>query len=864
MVTDPRCDFATDPIAIASTKPCFSWRLTPPGPAATGPLQQLGYRLRVASEPALLSRDKPDCWDSGFVEDTSGVPVDYDGSALACCRRYWWDANVSCRGPNGETASSTIQGTFDVPPLEEADWKGAQWLGVQPMWAGRPVYFRTVFHLETPDLSYGRLYLAGLGCHEVWLNDQPLHNADRVLEPPPTDYAQRVLFNTYDIESAAVPGFNRLIILCGPGWFGLPQFRARLLIRHKDGSEWNLLSGVPTCQFFARPGGWLSAGLYDGEVYDARLHPTHWLSSTEVNGWRYRSPAGTARTESPFNARRVSAPAGRLVPHTAEPICIMRRIRPVSWERKDDGIIVMDFGENLAGFVEVRPRLASGCSITLTFAEFLDPSGRPDQTNLYTAACRDVYVCSGEPDEVYRPRFTYHGFRYVGVSGYLDEPQGDTFLACSLRSATPTRGEFTCSDPLLTRLQANIVRCEAANQHGLLSDCPQRAERMGWLNDPTARLSEAVHNFDLNRLLEKWLGDIADTQDADGAIADTAPFHWGSRPADPVCIAPALIPWLLWRHHGNRRVLRDFYPMAVRWHAFLTRLSKDGILDYSLYGDWCPPVEFGAPNDHGNSISRDTPGRLVSTALWLELTELLEKIAHTLGHMADAKGYRSCAVAIRAAFHARFFDSAKGGYGMNNQAANALALCRRIPPPGSLARVVESLAADVVARGHHLTTGNICTKYLLDALSLNGRGDLALALARQTTYPSWGHMIEQGATTLWERWELNTSAGMNSHNHPMLGSVGGWFYEYLLGIRDDESDVPGARFTLAPLLAPELSFVHGSLDTLRGRISLGWHRTENNRVRLEIQVPPGSHATLHLPGNPSPRLLSAGRHEIMA
>lgn len=863
MVTHPRCDFATDPIAIASTRPCFSWRLASPQPEAAGSLKQLGYRLRVASDPALLRQDKPDLWDSGFVAESSGVPVDYAGAPLMCCHRFWWNADISFTGQNGEATLSTIGGTFDVPPLEEADWKGAQWLGVHPMWTGRPVYFRTVFRMDTSDTKYGRLYLAGLGCHEVWLNGQLLHSADRVLEPPPTDYGQRILFNTYNIESALVPGFNRLVILCGPGWFGLPQFRARLLVRHHDGGEWNLLSGVPTCQFFARPGGWLSAGLYDGEVYDARLHPTHWLSSPDVNGWQYRSPPGTARTESPFNARRVSAPAGRLVPHTAEPICIMRRIRPVSVEHRKDGMMVMDFGENLAGFVEVRPRLPSGSSITLTFAEFLDSDGRPDQTNLYTAACRDIYVSSGNPDEVYRPRFTYHGFRYVGVTGYSGSLQADTFVACVIRSATATRGEFACSDPLLTRLQANIVRCEAANQHGLLSDCPQRAERMGWLNDPTARITEAIHNFDLNRLLEKWLWDIADTQDADGAIADTAPFHWGSRPADPVCIAPALIPWLLWRHHGNRRVLRDFYPVAVRWHAFLTRLSQQGILNYSLYGDWCPPVEFGAPNDHGNSVSRDTPGALVSTALWLELTELLQKIALALGHEADAEGFRSSSAAIRAAFHARFFDPGKGGYGVNNQAANALALCRRIPPPGEIIRVVESLAADVQARDHHLTTGNICTKYLLDALSLHGRRDLALALARQTTYPSWGHMIERGATTLWERWELNTSAGMNSHNHPMLGSVGGWFYEHLLGIRDDESDLPGARFILAPFFSPELSFVKGSLDTLRGRITLGWSRIEDDRVRLEIQLPPGSQAALHLTGSPSPRLLHPGRHEII-
>ena len=849
-----RCENADRPIHVAAHAPRFSWRLAGGEPAA---LRQSACRLRVATSPELIAAGIGDAWDSGPVPGAANT-AEYAGTPLLAATRYWWSVEVFGESADAPTAPAGPVATswFETTLLTEADWAEAQWLGVTPMWTGRPVYFRATFEAAAPTAT-ARLYVAGLGCHYVWVNGQPV--GDRLLEPPQTDYGTRVLFTTYDLDPYARPGRNTLVIACGPGWHGEPKFRARLLLRDRDGRDHGFASGVPTCQFFTRVGGWRAAGIYDGEDFDARLHPRHWLDSREPNDWRLPEPPGTPRTESHFNARRVAAPGGRLVAHAAEPTRITRRVPPVSIVRRGDGTLLLDFGENLSGFVELRPRRPRDTALTLRFAEFLTRDGGADQTNLYTAACQDRYVCAGEPDEVYHPLFTLHGFRYVEVQGFEGEWQADTFVACQVRSDVPARGAFSCSDDFLNRLQRAIVLCEADNQHGLLTDCPQRAERMGWLNDPTARLAQAVHNFDLNLLLEKWLGDIADTQDASGAIADTAPFQWGSRPADPVCVAPALIPWLLWRHYGNRRALEEHYPVAQRWHAYLEARAPGRLVDYSHYGDWCPPIEFGAPNNWGNSISRDTPGPLVSTALWLENTDLLAKTAAVLGRAGDAARYTALAAEIRAAFHARWFDPAAGGYGLNNQAANALAICLRIPPAACAARVAANLAADVERRGH-LTTGNICTKYLLDALSLSGRSDLALRLARRREYPGWGFMLENGATTIWERWELNTSAGMNSHNHPMLGSVGGWFYEHLVGLRDDETAAPGTGFLLAPFFAPDLDHVAASLATTQGRLAVRWERRGRD-LALTLGIPP--HTAVRLAAPPATRRLGPGEHTLI-
>jgi alpha-L-rhamnosidase len=401
---------------------------------------------------------------------------------------------------------------------------------------------------------------------------------------------------------------------------------------------------------------------------------------------------------------------------------------------------------------------------------------------------------------------------------------------------------------------------EASNLHGVPTDCPQRDERMGWLNDLAARSEEAICNFDMARLFAKWVQDIADAQDPHtGAIADTAPFRWGRRPADPVSVCYLQIPWLLYIHYGDMRTLARHYGGMKAWVEFLRGCAPDDIVPYSYYGDWAPPVHLGVTGSQGSSaVSKDTPGELISTACYVFCLDLLSRIARVLNYHLDAQEYAALAAQVRSAYQERFWHEAAGGYGTNNQSCNAISLYMGLVPPERIARVVANLVRDVVEINHcHLTTGNICTKYLLEALTAHGCGDVAFAIASQETYPSWGYMLANGATTLWERWEHATGSGMNSHNHPMLGSVGSWLYRAIGGIQADPSGPGFSAFAVKPHIDRRLKSAATAIQTLRGEVASSW-RVHDGRLSLTVHVPVGSEARVFVPAAAQKPLHEAG------
>ncbi len=340
-----------------------------------------------------------------------------------------------------------------------------------------------------------------------------------------------------------------------------------------------------------------------------------------------------------------------------------------------------------------------------------------------------------------------------------------------------------------------------------------------------------------------------------GAITDTAPYRFGSRTADPVSVCYLLIPWLLYLHYGDRRILAQHYDGMKRWIDFLTSCSTDHLLEYSHYGDWAPPITEGLSESIGDSaLARNTPGSLVSTGHYYYSATLLERISRVLGRTAEAAAYELLSNQIREAFNAHFWDEAAGGYDTNNQACNTLALYMGLTPENRKARVTENLVRDVEAHDYHLTTGNLCTKYIMEVLTEAGRGDVAFALATQTTYPSWGYMIVNGATTIWERWENATGTGMNSHNHPMYASVGAWFYRALAGIQTHPSGPGFGRFAVKPDVFSGLQYVNASLKTIRGLIESSWHLL-NDRISLNVQVPVNSQAEVTIPKRTPKHLL---------
>ena len=833
-----RCEYTENPLGLDVAVPRFSWRLT----AARRGTAQAAYRLRVAASAAALAAGAADLWDSGWVTSAQTLQVEYAGRPLRSRERCYW--SVAVRDSHGHPAESADAAWFEMGLLEAQDWQ-TRWIGVPAAWSGQALLLRREFTLDKPVQS-ARFYAAGLGLYELRLNG--LKVGDAVLEPAPTTTSRRVLYSTHDITAALRPGRNAVGAILGNGWYGAPKFLAQIEIRFSDGSQQRLFTGGPhesPMAWLAAPGPVLHNGIYDGEDYDARHDREGWDTPEGGAGIACWKPGGW------MGAMVADAPGGRLVSAAvAEPIRVVETLRPHAITQPQPGCYVADFGRNLAGWVRLRVRGPAGTRVCLRFAETRRADGTVNQDNLRTARAADTYTLKGVGTETWEPRFTYHGFRYVQIEGWPGVPTAADLDGRVVRSAAVARGEFRCDQALLNELHRVVVNTEASNLHGVPTDCPQRDERMGWLNDLTARSEEAIHNVDLARFFTKFLDDIADAQDpASGALPCTVPHRFGAFPTDPVCIGYLLLPWLLYQHYGDRRLLQKHYAGMRAWvDCLAARADAQGVLRLSHYGDWAPPLVGEQARFGEDAINHTTPGALVSTAFLAYHATLLATIAGILGDDADARTYQALAETSRTAFNREFWDEAAGGYGRNNQSANALALYTDLVPAERLARVVENLARDVAERnGFHLTTGNICTKYLLEALAAHGHTETALRVAAQTTYPSWGFMLANGATTLWERWENATGGGMNSHNHAMLGSVGAWFYRHLAGIQLAATAIAADRVLIRPPFVAGLNAAAATLETPRGTLACDWERGPQGLV-LRLLIPLGCRVEVELRG----------------
>ena len=836
---DLRCEYAVNPLGIDTTAPRFGWKLVHPerrqrqtayqiiaAPTVEQLNDMLRGRLSAPLHPHTGDLAPAPTWDSGKVSSPNSVAVDYDGPPLDSRMRVYWC--VRAWDTHDQPGPWSAPAWFETALLRAEDWR-AVWVGYPAAWPGRDLYFRKQFQVSQPIMR-GRLYACGLGYHELYINGQRLGEA--VLDPAYTDISQRVMYRTFDVTSLLNGGANVIAARVGNGWHGFPRLLAQLELIYADG-RMETHTTDPAAQWSVAPGPIIEHSVYGGETYDARA---------ERPGWNQPMTAGLRGWVS---AMRVPEPGGRLVAQTLEPIRVMREIAPQAITTPAPGIYVVDLGQNIAGWVQLRVAGARGARIVLRFAEMLYADGTVNQENLREIPPTDTYILSGEGEEVWEPAFTYHGFRYVQIEGYPSVLTPDRIVGKLVRSAVPDGGSFTCSSDLLNHIQTLVRWTEEDNLHGIPTDCPQRNERMGWLNDMSARAEEVILNFDMARLLAKWIGDIYDAQDLrTGAIPGTAPWAWAPRPTDPVCVSYLETAWLLYAHYGDRRLLKTYYPGFCKWLECLTGLAHDHIIQYSPWGDWAPPLEHTVP---GTARSRLTPGDLMSTGYYFYTAHLLARIAGILGYAEERIRHETLAAQIGEAFNARYWHEEIGGYGTGSQTCNAFALWLGLAPLTQRARIMANLVRDVAeTHGGHLTTGNVGAKYLLEALADHGRPEAAVALAMQTTYPSWGFMLANGATTLWERWELCTGYGMNSHNHPMLGSVSSWFYKALAGIHISAESFGFDRFTLRPYFAPELAFVSATHATVRGPLRSAWRCTEAG-ITWTIEIPVNSEADVIIP-----------------
>jgi len=627
-------------------------------------------------------------------------------------------------------------------------------------------------------------------------------------------------------------GENVVLILVAPGWYGTPSLRMQTEIEYMDDSHKLILSDDMR---HVTAGPLVYSTIFDGEFYDGRKETDELYKPFVPLGLMNKTWAW---------AHNTADPGDNMISQLVDPIKVVDTIIPTAIKEPMPGIYVVDAGRNLAGWAELKVKGKAGTKITLKFGETLYENGLVNQENLRNAKATDTYILKGEGVERWHPSFTYHGFRYIQIEGFPYRPQTGDIIVHVVRSAVAQTGKFSCSNKLLNDIHQMIVNTEASNLHSIPTDCPQRDERMGWLNDLTTRIEQAIYNFDMSRFYPKFIDDIADTQENDGSITDVAPFRFGMRPADPVCASYLLLAWKCYEFYGDTRIIEKHYAGMKSWVDFLHSKTDNGIVNYSYYGDWCPPIKFGEPSNP--SISKNTPGKMISTGYLYYCAKIISDMARIIGNAKDEIYYSQVAEDIKKAFNAAYWDEQIGGYASNNQASNSFALYMGLVDEENKPSVIKNLVEDVKKHDYHLTTGNLCTKYLMEVLTEYGYPEVAYKIITQTTYPSWGYMLANGATTLWERWEYATGGEMNSHNHPMMGSVDCWFYKYVVGIRPDVGYPGFQKFIIKPHILRGLDFAKGELNTVKGLIKTAW-RKEGNLLTLDITIPPNTLAKVYVP-----------------
>jgi alpha-L-rhamnosidase len=832
---DLRCEYGENPVGIDSLCPRFSWVLRHNERGQT----QSAYQILVASTEEALLADSGDNWDSGKVASDKSVNVSYAGKPLASAKTYYW--KVRWWDNAGQVSPFSQIATFDMGLLSADDWK-AKWIGGGDL-------LRTRVKIDRP-LQRARAYICGLGYYELRINGGKV--GDHVLDPGWTDYDKLVLYSTYDITNSLLQGENAVGVMLGGGRYfhkvysaNLPSFKhyenaspkviLQLELEFSDSSKKKMVVSDTTWKVASGP--IIENDLYDGETYDARLEKEGWDSpGYDDSEWA--------------QAEVVAPPAGRLVSQAPlPPIKAIKNIQPVSLSNPKPGVSVYDFGQNFAGWVRLKVNGPRGAEVKLRHAELLDSEGMINPKTLDKAEATDTYILKGKGREIYEPRFTYHGFRYVEVTGFPGTPNLDSIEGVVVNSAVAPVGGFQCSNSLINKIHKAVTWGQLSNLMSIPTDNCQRSERMGWLGDAQLTAEEAIYNFDMAAFYTKYTRDIKESQKEDGSLPNVVPPFWNIYPADPAWgTACIVIPWRLYLYYGDQRILEENYQVMKDWVNYLRVKSGGELVKESEFGDWCSP---------GTDRPMDSSKELVSAWRHYQDVTTLSRVAHILGKSAEAEKYDRLSAKIKQTFNKEFIreipafpehiESSFFVYGTGSQTCHILPLYSDIVPEDKRETILKKLLEDI-ERTHscHLTTGIVGTKYALDTLTKYGRADLAFTLATQTSYPSWGYMLREGATTLWERWEYLDGAGINSHNHIMFGTIDAWFYKVLAGINIDPSHPGFQRFTIKPYVIGDLDHVSASVQTIRGLVSSSW-RKEKDSLTLDVLVPVNSQAKVSVP-----------------
>lgn len=867
IVTSLKCEHEDAPLGMGNLRPRLSWQINSPERSVI----QETYQVLVADNLTSLQKNLGNVWNSGKIRSDASIQVPYSGKPLKAAKKYYW--KVKIWDNKGNESRWSEPASWQMGLFSAEDWKSAEWIGYEELPESEKIVpalhhsgnaergdsknilpiLRKEFNVKN-KLKLATVFISGLGHFDLHLNGEKV--GDHFLDPGWTLYQKHAQYVTFDVTKQIKLGVNALGVMLGNGFYyipgeryrkisgayGYPKMMCRLVLEYDDGTLQDVVSDT---SWKTSPGPITFSSIYSGEDYDATLEQPGWDSpSFNDQGWR--------------SAVLVDGPP-KLDSQTAPPLKIFEDFMPTKINQPARGKWVYDFGQNASGIPKISVKGNEGGKIKIIPGELIDDHGLVSQSSTGGGPVYFEYVLKGEGTEIWRPRFTYFGYRYLQIEGGV--PSGEAnpdnlpeiidLRAQHTRSASESIGEFYCSNDLFNRIYKLIDWAVRSNISSVFTDCPHR-EKLGWLEEVHLMGNSIQYNYNIANLCSKVVSDMKASQTDEGLIPDIAPeyvvFDGGFRDSPEWGSCGIILPWYMYQWYGDKQVLQNSYDMMRRYMDYLNKKSENHILSYGL-GDWVdigpkPPAE-----------SQNTPMGITSTAIFYYDLGIMKEVALILNNPDDAVKYAELGAKVREAFNKSFYNDKLKYYGTNSQAANAMAVYMNLVEPENKEAVIENIVKDIQDRNSSLTTGDIGSRYLIQVLADAGRSDVIFEMNSRTDAPGYGHQLAQGATALTESWQAYSN---QSNNHLMLGHLMEWFYNGLVGIRQAMGSVGYKTLMLKPEVAGNIGEAKAKFRSPYGLIKSEW-RKEKERFEYTIEVPVNTSAYVYLPLAGDGRVTEGGK-----
>jgi alpha-L-rhamnosidase len=835
-----RCEYLSNPLGIDNPRPSLSWEYS----AAERNFIQHSYEIIVGTSVAEIEHGSGTAWSSGRIESGESTGVVYDGAPLKPFNRYYWRVRTWASADAVPRWSETAW--FETSMLEPNDWK-ASWIGDGSKQFERdedfyqndrmPLFKKTIN--VNKKVATARLYVSGLGYHYIHLNGKQV--GGNVLDPGWTNYSKEVLYATHDITASVEPGMNVVSVMLGNGWYnplpmrlfgrfnlrdvqetGRPCLKAEIHITYTDATREKI---VTDNSWLTAPGPVIRNNVYLGEWYDARFEQPDFYSVRSGKQWQ--------------NAIAVSGPTGRLYAQLQPPVLVMEQVKPVSVLRTKPGVYIADMGKNFAGVVRIRVKGKAGTEVRLKSGENIHADG---SLNYFTSMAghiksiwnlrggpgapadawqEDRYILKGTGVEEWAPRFTFHGFRYVEITGWPGTPDVNSITGLRMHSALVPNGDFTCSNEMFNKLHEVAKRTFLSNVFSVQSDCPAR-EKMGYGADIVVTANSFIYNFDMHNFYRKTVRDYANDQQPDGGITEIAPYtgiadrgYGGHSGPLGWQLAFPYVQKQLYEFYRDRRIVEEHYPAFKNQMDFLESHAVNGLYHWDI-------------SDHVAIDPR--PEAFTAACFYYHHALLAKEFATILRIAEDEERYAKLSEQIKKDIVSKYYVPGTGRFDNATQSAQAFALYYKLSPEPE--KTLQVFLDELKRHKMHVSSGIFGVMMMFDLLREFDLNEVAYTVANQRDFPGWGYMLSKGATTLWESWEYPENA--SSQNHPMFGSTEEWFYRTILGINPA---APGfSKIVVKPQPAADLTFARGYYHSIKGHVSVDWNMT-GGKFTLNVSIP---------------------------